>query len=298
MPRGAPRWTNDAQLAFLEARVERFIQGQSNHKELSHFWSDLHAQWFTEFPEEKVVLGEDAPAVKMLSQDDQVKVQNAIKNRKAVGQSLFTINAHSMLIYRKQQLNTWFYNNTNKNRNVSKAISPAVAELLHRPAQRAMRKTDAFSKLFYATLVKPQVDELIAGKNLDNTERLRIVKTQIRTAYDAALPEVIAQVEAEVERTKAACALKREPENAPDLDDLQLYVYNFDPHASLIAQCLCRVQQQLPMMIRDLLEELMRISGWSWSIMGGGPAADADGKIKSIRLVIDLEWSTRTHWAT
>lgn len=57
----------------------------------------------------------------------------------------------------------------------------------------------------------------------------------------------------------------------------------------------CSVQQDLPLLLRDFLEELAEISGWSWSIMGGGPAVEDGGNIASITSVIYSHMITQIH---
>lgn len=87
MPRGPPRWTSDAQRVFLEARLEEFYRSQHD-KKLARFWDDVYAQWFTAFPEEQVIFGEDAPAVATMSQEQQDRVSEAETVRRRVSKRL------------------------------------------------------------------------------------------------------------------------------------------------------------------------------------------------------------------
>ncbi|KZT12199.1 uncharacterized protein LAESUDRAFT_754693 [Laetiporus sulphureus 93-53] len=146
---------------------------------------------------------------------------------------------------RKIQLRSWFRNRSAKARRHDGGKFPGSFD-------------------YYDTKVRPSVKKAIAEQSLGPKQTLAVIKSLTDKAFAEEDDTIKAEIQAEFE-----AQLDVRDEDGEGLGVMPM------PAARQ------HMLEFLPSMVRKLLEELAEKTGWSFSIIGGGPCPEEDGDIRT-----------------
>ncbi|TFY53688.1 hypothetical protein EVJ58_g9312 [Rhodofomes roseus] len=253
----ARRWTTDAELEYLQTKLDSFRLHQLAHT-LHRFWPDIYREWFLKFPERPRVL----PDVDgELSEAEDKQLQEAIVNR-------------------KRKVYNWFNNQNCQQTRKAKATHVNL-NLLKPKNRRNLKETEVYSRKYYEERIKPQVQEELSGRVVTNKERLEIIKRVTKELYDREDEDIKKEIRDEVDVLRAArgSAGKRGTSEGTEGSDAPAEAT--DEHAVLAVVCQA-VLDDMPAIFRQLFLELHRQTGWYFMVMAAGEAPGSDGEIASM----------------
>ncbi|KAF8874978.1 hypothetical protein BD779DRAFT_1678462 [Infundibulicybe gibba] len=201
------RWTNKEQRRHLEGEIDAYLEAKKSHN-LTDFWDRMHREWFELWPESE---GDEA--------DEGEKIED-----------------------RKEQLKTWFRNNTgDKGRKAARATPIIVG--VPRKQTRLLRPEEMYARLRY----KGELQETVANEIKE--QNVGLGSEEVR---EFILKEVAAQrrhQSDEVEKTPQA-------------------------YAEIIAA--------IPTILSQVFEDLAEKSGWSFDVVCGGPDPENGGRVRTM----------------
>ncbi|KAJ7584478.1 hypothetical protein C8J56DRAFT_1166580 [Mycena floridula] len=169
-----------------------------------------------------------------------------------------------------KQIKTWFQNNA-----VGSTTRLKADPEFHSDPQgpkRAKKDTEVFSNKNYETKVKPLVSKILeghaeAGDILTAGDRLRIVNQQTRIVLD---------LEDEAVKTDMKSLATASKPKVPDVI------------AERTPESMARAIKKAPAAIEAGLQAWADKAGWFFSVVGGGPDPNNNGKIKTISLNVGV----------
>ncbi|KAK7455777.1 hypothetical protein VKT23_010809 [Stygiomarasmius scandens] len=242
----AHEWTTPEQFKWLTARIPEFKAACRKRKYKSDYQPRLFNEWFIEFPEP----GAPGP--------DASKAE-----RDAYGQKV---------IVRQWQIHNWFYNHTRPapDQDCDIASLLLVPENNKKSKSKSSRKKtqeEVFSKTFYATDIKPEVDAEL--------ERMRSHTTDGKLPKGASLP-IVKRITHEkflaaTEDVKQQVALLTEDHNKSETEEKSMTV-DEENRKKFIAQ--------LPEICPRIVEALHTATGWPVTLILGGEDENREIKTK------------------
>ncbi|KAJ7572816.1 hypothetical protein C8J56DRAFT_987083, partial [Mycena floridula] len=169
-----------------------------------------------------------------------------------------------------RQIKTWFQNNA-----VGSTTRLKADPEFHSDPQgpkRTKKDTEVFSNQNYKTKVKPLVSKILeahaeAGDTLTSGDRLRIVNQQTRIAL---------ALEDEAVKTEMKGLATASKPKVPDVI------------AERTPESMARAIKKAPAAIEAGLQAWADKAGWFFSVVGGGPDPNNNGKIKTISLNVGV----------
>ncbi|TFY57774.1 hypothetical protein EVJ58_g6820 [Rhodofomes roseus] len=253
----ARRWTTDAELEYLQTKLDSFRSHQLAHT-LHRFWPDIYREWFLKFPERPRVL----PDVDgELSEAEEKQLQEAIGNR-------------------KKKVYNWFNNQNCQQTRKAKATHVNLS--LFKPKNRRnLKETEVYSRKYYEERIKPQVQEELSGRVVTKEERLGIIKRVTKELYDREDEEIKKEIRDEVDVLRAARGTPGKRGASEGAEGSDAPEEATDEHAVLAVVCQA-VLDDMPAIFRQLFLELHRQTGWYFMVMAAGLAPGSDGEIGSM----------------
>ncbi|KIL54941.1 hypothetical protein M378DRAFT_18405 [Amanita muscaria Koide BX008] len=237
----APRhWAEPEQLEFLRSKLDAFIQAQKS-KQFDPFWSSLQSEWFQKWPEEG---------------QGEVQSEQAEGQRCMVGERMEK---------RIGQLKNWFNNSSKTNRAPKKA-----QQFVFKPqkATRLLQASEMYAKENYDTVIRPMVDNEIAGQRVARSEKLSIVRRKMREAFEAAPEEEKKKVQEKLVKLKDNRSNLSKNDNDEELERTP------EDYACAI--------HELPEVLSDFFTEVSRKTGWAFTLICGGPDPLNGGRIRTM----------------
>jgi flagellar motor protein MotB len=187
----AQSWATPAQLAFLNDKRVEFANAQ-REKRLAAFWPSIYHDFFaiwTDRASEILPDTEDASKKKkkkVAKVDEAETEEQWIDRRKNV--RALRVPAETILIP-AQNIYHWFNNHgLHKGRRAGKVNTVKITAAS--ASSRVSALTHLYSKKYYETRVKEHVDRELAGRNVDEGQRLTIVNKHLTRIFENESPEV------------------------------------------------------------------------------------------------------------
>ena len=147
-----------------------------------------------------------------------------------------------------------------------------------------------YSKLYYNQHVKPAVDSEIGDQKISHAERFTIVNKHLNQIYEAEPEEfkesICNVIDKECKAREAEKGISQSViagNKKMGLEEYLLYVLNSLVMGQRLI-CDCRAQSSFPNMVGDFLEAMVKRTGWSFTLIGGGPDIAMGGKVRTILL--------------
>ncbi len=186
----AHSWATPAQLEFLKDKRLDFSNAQ-REKRLAAFWPAIYHDFFALWPNRasEVLAEEDGASKKKkkVSKVDGTETEEGwIEKRKNVRE--YNKSRWTHLIF-AQNIYHWFNNHgLHKGRRAGKVNTVKITATSS--SSRVSALTHIYSKKYYDTRVKEQVDQEIAGQNVDEVKRLSIINKHLTRIFENESPEV------------------------------------------------------------------------------------------------------------
>ncbi|KAG1844479.1 hypothetical protein F4604DRAFT_1689098 [Suillus subluteus] len=245
----APRkWSTPEQEAWLGPWYEKYCAKQSDRaKNWANFFTDLLGEWLDVFPKPRPAT---LPPIGPLTRDELVIMDQAEKLENHFKNSLGTTKTGRQA--------------KSEATNVFNAVLKSIVEC-EKPTC-SLQEVEAYSKIYYQRHVKCMVDnrlkaeaEMLQAKNkaLTNGMHVAIAKKEAANLYEGETNEVKAEVRRYIEDAKMC----REKEGMWSEDD---YGRNIE---------------KLATMVNKFLTGLADVTGFSFSLLAGGPSPELGGLI-------------------
>ncbi|KAM6497557.1 hypothetical protein JOM56_008030 [Amanita muscaria] len=232
----APRsWATEDQQKFLQNQLDDFFAAQKAGK-LMTFWAKVQKQWYHQWPEPGMEGNpSDEPAGELTA---SIQVRN-------------------------KQLQNWFYNNRENNRNRGSRATPIV---LNAKQKRTPSAVQLYSTEKYNTTIKSDVMSEIQEKNIPRNRMLEVVLRQTAVKFQAEPLEVQMHYK---EKSKKLREQRLEgKKGATSVSEPSPASYD-------------REIKNLTPSLEALLLDLHKRTGWSFLVLAGGPDP-VSGKIRSL----------------
>ncbi|KAG1722594.1 uncharacterized protein EDB91DRAFT_1351358 [Suillus paluster] len=250
-----PKWSTPEQEAWLGPWYEKYRAKQSDRaKNWANFFTDLLGEWLDVFPEPRPAT---VPPIGPLTRDELVIMDQAEAERKKKLENRFKNSLGSTKTGRQAKAEA---------ANVFNAVLKSVTEC-EKPT-RSLQEVEAYSKLYYQRRVKFMVDNRLKAeaealqaenKALTNGMRVAIAKKEVANLYEGETNEVKAEVRKYIEDAKMH--RDNEKEGMWSEDD---YGRNIEKLAAIV---------------NKFLTGLADATGFSFSLLAGGPSPELGGLI-------------------
>ncbi|KAG1890046.1 hypothetical protein F4604DRAFT_1914598 [Suillus subluteus] len=257
----APRkWTSPEQEEWLVPWYDKYRAKQTEkNKNWPNFFADLNETWFIAFPEQRPA---SLPPVGPLTQDETLVMHKACDDRKEKLKNRFKNSLGTTKAGRQAKADAT---------DVFKAVLRSVAES-EKPT-RSLQEAEAYSKLYYHTRIKATADEVLKAeaellqaenKTLTNGKRITIVKQHTASLYSGETDEVKAEVQRYIENQKTRTQKDDEAGTWSEGD----YARNIEKLAAIA---------------NKFLKGLAEATGFTFSLLAGGPSPESSGSIDVYR---------------
>jgi hypothetical protein len=171
------------------------------------------------------------------------------------------------------------------------------------PRTRVLHKIEAYSKLFYKEKHKQFVDENV-GPRLDNESekdfakrRFTILKDAVTKGLEEATDEELAAVDEFMEKQQQdrdAAKLEEDVDESATGDEVTVPAEQYLECAWLCKLMILlhltlpydRALDALPVVLKEVFQALCSETGWSFTVLMGGPHPRLHGEIATMRYVI------------
>ncbi|KAG1858007.1 hypothetical protein DFJ58DRAFT_840482 [Suillus subalutaceus] len=255
------KWTSPEQEEWLSPWYEKYRAKQSDKaKNWANFFTDLLGEWLELFPEPRPAT---LPLIGPLTRDEIIIMDQAEADRKKKLENCFKNSLGATKTGRQAKA---------KAANVFHAVLKSVTE--GEKPTRSLQEVEAYSKLYYQRCVKSIVDnklkaaaELLQAENkaLTNGMHVAIVKKETANLYEVETNEVKAEVQRYIEDAKMR------KDNEKDR------MWSEDDYAKNL--------EKLAAMVNKFLKGLADATGFSFSLLAGGPSPELSGLIDVYRQV-------------
>ncbi|TDL17359.1 hypothetical protein BD410DRAFT_807328 [Rickenella mellea] len=263
------RWADAPQLEWLRAKLPAFTEARQS-KMRKDFLTASYEEWFLAFPgdtydgplpvkkkkpaAEKTPMAEKTPAPEGSPVPDDLADEESEEGLR--------------LRLRKGQLANWFKNNNGAIGHKKSADAPIA--LAPKGKKRLGQDTEIFQKIYYETLVKPEVDkalELQKG-SVVKKEPMTIIREKTKLAWDAAPDDV-----------------RRNVANAKEADkkEMEEMKRSGTPVSRTEAQIEKSIDNIAPI-LQPYLNELASATGWEFFVLGAGPDRRAGNIVQCVSL--------------
>ncbi|KAG2111489.1 hypothetical protein DEU56DRAFT_762164 [Suillus clintonianus] len=259
----APRkWTSPEQDEWLAPWYDKYRAKQTEkNKNWPNFFADLNETWFIAYPEQRPA---SLPPVGPLTQDEMLVMHKACDERKEKLRNRFKNSLGTTKAGRQAKADAT---------DVFKVVLRSVAES-EKPT-RSLQEVEAYSKLYYHTRIKATADEVLKAeaellqaenKTLTNGKRIAIVKQHTASLYSGETDEVKAEVQRYIENQKTRTQ-----------KDNEAGTWSEDDYARNI--------EKLAAIANKFLKGLAEATGFTFSLLAGGPSPESSGSIDVYRHV-------------
>ncbi|OBZ68738.1 hypothetical protein A0H81_11112 [Grifola frondosa] len=242
-----PPWTTPAELAWLKERAERYL-GHQKQGTLPKFWTELLREWHSTFPEKERLFGAD---VEQLSPEQTNQYEEALK-------------------FRTKRLKEWFANHHNPKGRSAMNVKPLAAAIATKIKKtRLPTMAEVYSTHYYDERIKPRVEAELQGKEVSQGQRLVLIRRLASEMFSNESDGVKAEIVEERARLQLVKAAKPDKGvHVTDVDQLspELIQKNID---------------DLPAVVGRFLEDITMATGYSFSLLGGGPSPKEGGRIRT-----------------
>ncbi|KAJ8580180.1 hypothetical protein M405DRAFT_869666 [Rhizopogon salebrosus TDB-379] len=258
----AVEWTTPEQKDWLTNKLPAYEkcaskEASSARRSLANFWPSIYENWEKNWTERKVLWPELDTVAHLTEEQAQVYAE-ALKKR-------------------QKQLRTWF--SWHSNRSASRKGRAAqtstravrfLRDLLRPRGGRSLTEPEMYSRLYYASRVRPTVEAIIKScSSTTRGERLTIIRDCTRSAWENEKDEqVIADVKASLAKvSQISTAGSGDGELEDEENDTQT------------EETLIEAQENLPAVFTSILEFLAHQTAFSFTVLMGGPDPSKDGEI-------------------
>ncbi|KAG2037091.1 hypothetical protein BDR03DRAFT_982469 [Suillus americanus] len=259
----APRkWTSPKQDEWLAPWYDKYRAKQTEkNKNWPNFFADLNETWFIAYPEQRPA---SLPPVGPLTQDEMLVMDKACDERKEKLKNRFKNSLGTTKAGRQARADAT---------DVFKAVLRSVAES-EKPT-RSLQEAEAYSKLYYHTRIKATADEVLKAeaellqaenKTLTNGKRIAIVKQHTASLYSGETDDVKAEVQRYIENQKT-------------------WTQNGDEAGTWSEVDYARNIEKLAAIANKFLKGLAEATGFTFSLLAGGPSPESNGSIDVYRHV-------------
>ncbi|KAF9456589.1 hypothetical protein BDZ94DRAFT_1315014 [Collybia nuda] len=161
---------------------------------------------------------------------------------------------------RKKKIKRWFNNHGNKTRKAK-----SVVLHINGKARRRPQLVEFYSQKVYETKIKQKVDEEMVEKGFEPRKRLSVVRRVTQAVFDEEPEDIKKAILAEFDAIVPPAAKKRE-ENEVDIT----------------TKTMADTIQSLPTILDQVFEELSLRTGWTFSVISGGPDPINGGRIATL----------------
>ncbi|KAF8958686.1 hypothetical protein BDZ97DRAFT_1923448 [Flammula alnicola] len=246
----SPPWANAAQLEFLNQRRITFATAQ-RVKKLQDFWTQTHSDFFALWPDAASEVEESSGTAKAPKSEVDLPHETWVSCRQ-------------LNIY------NWFNNHAlNKGQCTGKVKTVKIS--IPSSASRISSAIHIYSKRYYETHVKHAVEAEIGDSKIDRKQRIAIINKHLAACFKNESDEVKAEIHEAQEAERAA----RESSKEADKSIIEA-VEALSPDQLLLAQ------SSLHEVIWDFCKRMGERTGWSFSVLAGGPDPSANGDIATI----------------
>ncbi|KAG1889152.1 hypothetical protein F4604DRAFT_1914990 [Suillus subluteus] len=258
----APRkWTSPEQEEWLSPWYEKYHTKQSDKaKNWANFFTDLLGEWLEQFPEPRPAT---LPVIGPLTMDEITIMDQAEADRKKKLENCFKNSIGATKTGRQAKTEA---------ANVFHAVLKSVTEC--KKPSRTLQEVKAYSKLYYQKRIKSIIDNKLKAaaeelraedKVLTNGKHVAIVKEETRNLYKVETSEIKAEVRRYIEDAKTCRDMEKER------------MWSEDDYA--------RNLEKLAAMVNKFLKGLADTTGFSFSLLAGGPSPELSGLINVYRQV-------------
>ncbi|TFK68350.1 hypothetical protein BDN72DRAFT_898212 [Pluteus cervinus] len=164
---------------------------------------------------------------------------------------------------RKDQMKYWFRNHKDSRKRGERAGQP-VLNLQPLKRKRARTAEEQYSKLYYREKLKEQVDEVLEHK--PKGQHAAVIKSMTREAFQNETEEVKHHVRETVMQERNKMKLQREMDKAKNPE------YTPEMQAAYTVGLVDKLS--------NILAELEKKTGWTYSLMCGGPDPKTAGRVQ------------------
>ncbi|EAU83346.2 hypothetical protein CC1G_12407 [Coprinopsis cinerea okayama7 len=271
-------YMNSLYPGFKKAQAAGSAQVAGGDTHLEVFWKGIKAHFLQEWP---------TPQAEQEAAKRALLAWNAAnpKKKKTLSKSLASerpvLEGEALRKWREEReerVMRWFYNHDS----TVKGSFPELKVELAAPREssgRALTRVQLYSKEFYTKRVKENVDKAVAAQSKapEKKEMLDIITKVTADTFANESPEILARID-ELEAAAAEERRKtREILKNAFVDDYDLRVKKDEP-----PEVYCRHINALDAIFQGLLPVLARKTGWSFSVICGGPdPMKPDGEIRT-----------------
>ncbi|KAG1796045.1 uncharacterized protein HD556DRAFT_1441880 [Suillus plorans] len=253
------RWASSDEEEFVNTFYEKYQYCQAR-RDYTTFWNPFYEAWGAKFPEWLVVFPE-IPLDKELNVEQKQIVSAAYDRRKLQLMNKLRNNWGSSKASRKAK-------NTGE-----KTRQSLIASITAPQRARSLQSHEAYSKLYFATCVKPAVDAEMQrlqhvanlaklGNGTDEEGEKDLDDTTTGDPSSSSMEkEVKAEVAAYIEQLNEKKSQDLEAAKTGEGIDHQVTI------------------DRLVDILAEFFQELERLTGWSFSVLMGGPTPALGGKI-------------------
>ncbi|KAG1759998.1 hypothetical protein EDD22DRAFT_955376 [Suillus occidentalis] len=255
------KWTSPKQEEWLSPWYEKYHAKQSDKaKNWANFFTDLLGEWLEQFLEPRPAT---LPVIGPLTMDEITIMDQAEADRKKKLENHFKNSIGATKTGRQAKTEA---------ANVFHAVLKSVTEC--KKPSCTLQEVEAYSKLYYQKCVKSIVDNKLKAaveelqaenKALTNGRRVALVKKETANLYKVETSEVKAEVRRYIEDAKTR---RDEEKDRMWLED------NY-----------ARNLEKLAAMVNKFLQGLADATGFSFSLLAGGPSPELSGLIDVYRQV-------------
>ena len=202
-------WATEAQLRFLNSKRVNFATAQLERR-LAAFWPVVYGEFFAQWPNQAAEIASAAEGSG--SKSKKKKASAATTEPIAATEEEWTqkrktvralIQCMARPLTEPQNIYHWFNNHgLHKGRRAGKVNTVKITAASS--SSRVSSLAHLYSKKYYETRVKEQVDKEITGRNIDEGQRLTIVNKHISRAFENETPDVKEEIRKMQEEEKWA----------------------------------------------------------------------------------------------
>ncbi|EMD37243.1 hypothetical protein CERSUDRAFT_123247 [Gelatoporia subvermispora B] len=252
------KWANKEQVGWLEARIPDFRAHQAD-RNVPKFWPCVYNAWFAQFPEWDAVFGDDPPTLP-LTQEQQDRYGAAI-------------------LKRRQRIYNWFNNYQGDHGRKAMQIRPLTTYMvdtcLKPRGQRILQLSEYYSQAFYRDKLREDVNAEVASCLVRGEKpcRISIAKRLAREGFENESDEVKQQIIAQRDQDmEFNVSLKGKSKDSN--------TFEASPTPESYQRCI----DDMPTIVRQLITELARRTGWCFTVWAGGPQPSNGGTVESITM--------------
>lgn len=155
--------------------------------------------------------------------------------------------------------------------------------LVKTKASRTYKPVELYSRKYYAERVQPDVQRILtASGSINSADRLAVIKDCTLAAYNNETPQIRAAILAELQAMKEITSAEEVTGDVERTPAQYQRCVNIFLCIRLITELVDSAINEANPLIRELLQELSRWTGWKYSLVGAGPSPIDGGQVRSM----------------